>query len=346
MLLEQLLSSKSQLLAVPGLEHLPDTELTRYLRQYLISCKVDGKSPKTLIAYCDFVGYFIRFMADASLNAGIRDINRNHIRLFIVTLQERKLAPETVNAYYRALHTFFNWLEGEKYLTEIENPFNSKNLHAPKIPKKHVQGLPQDILNHVFTLCSVDTSFIGTRNYAMVLIFSDTGIRQEEMAGMKLTNIYFEQGLIRVMGKGAKERIVKMGEVTQKALLKYLLMRKDNHESVWVTDHGQPLTQRGISIAIQRIAQRADIPRPLKHGTHIYRHTAATNYLRNHGNVKCLQELMGHENIKTTMKYVDALGPEAAIEDHRLASPVDNFFKYSEPVNRKIPNIKKRPSPD
>lgn len=324
--LDRLLANQLQILPQSVIDQLPDTQLTQYLKEYLVSCRADNKSEKTTLIYGRFVGYFIRFLAEAGLPANLSAINLSHIRLFIVSLQERRLTPETVSSYYRSLHSFFNWLEGEGYLLEKNNPFNAKNLHAPHVPKKHVRGMPTDVLNNVISLCSADHTFIGMRNYAIVLVFLDTGIRQQEMAGMKLSDIFFEQGLVRVMGKGSKERIVKMGEITRQTLLHYLLARKDNLDGVWVTEEGRPLKQAGINIAIRRIAQRAEIPSTVKHGTHVYRHTAATTYLRNKGNVKCLQELLGHENIKTTMKYVDALGPEAMIEDHKVASPVDNLL--------------------
>jgi site-specific recombinase XerD len=128
------------------------------------------------------------------------------------------------------------------------------------------------------------------------------------------------------MGKGRKGRIVKMGDKTQKALLQYLLMRNDSLDCLWVTDNGEPLGEWGIVSAIRRIAERAAVPKGMKHGTHVYRHTGATNYLRNKGSVKCLQEMLGHVHIETTMKYVDALGPAALIADHIYASPVDNLL--------------------
>jgi len=322
MLLDKLLSHNTQLQTVPGLDKLPASELTDFLHRYLICCRVENKSRKTLIAYGQFVGYFIRFLASIRQIPGIAELHQDHIRLFLLSLQERKLAPESVSAYYRSLHTFFNWLKSEEYLER--NPFDK--LRAPRMPKKHVKGLPADVIDRVLRLCLAEKSFTGLRNCAIVLMFLDTGIRRAELQGIKLAEVYFDQGLIRVMGKGAKERIVRMGEITQKALLHYLLKRKDDRDDLWVTEEGKPLSEQGITTAMVRLAQRAGIPKTLKRGTHAYRHTAATSYLRNHGNLKCLQEMMGHENIKTTMRYADALGPEAMIADHRLASPVDNFL--------------------
>jgi site-specific recombinase XerD len=197
MLLDQLLGATSQLLALPGLDQLPDSDLTRRLKQYLVSCKVDNKSKKTIAVYSRFVGYFIKFLIGAGIPANLPDITHNHVRIYIVSLQERLLTPETVNAYFRALHTFFNWMEGEEYITEEKNPFNNKNLHAPMVPSKHVRSYPPEVLQDILTLCGASTTFTSLRNYAIVLIFLDTGIRKEELATIKLADLYIDQGLIR-----------------------------------------------------------------------------------------------------------------------------------------------------
>lgn len=323
MVLDNLLSKRLQLHAGVERNNLPSVRLTDSVRQYLLSCRVENKSAQTLEAYREFIGYFLRFLLDSGLDPLPEEVSRNHVRLFIVSLQDRRLAPETVSAYYRALHTFFNWLENEGLLPE-GNPF--LKLKAPKIPKKHVKGYTPEVLADILALCMSDHTFTGRRNLAIVLVLLDTGVRRAELTGMKLTDVIFDQGLIKVMGKGGKERIVKMGEHAQKRLLHYLLMRVDNYDALWVCEERRPMTDRAIYEVVRRIAARAGVPKTFKHGTHIYRHTGATEYLRNHGNVKCLQELLGHENIKTTMKYVDALGPEAVIEDHRRASPVDNLL--------------------
>ncbi len=200
-------------------------------------------------------------------------------------------------------------------------------LEAPKVPKKHVRGMPEDAMRNVIRVCSADTSFIGKRSYAMVMILFDTGVRRGEMADMKITDVFYDQGLIRVMGKGGKERIVVMGEEAQRALFNYLRLRRDDSEALWVDIHGKPISWQAITSAISRIAVRAELPKGIKHGTHVYRHTTGTNYMRNGGNLKCLQELMGHTNIKTTMKYVDALGSDIVIKDHAKASPIDRLLK-------------------
>lgn len=334
MTIDQLLSRFSQLQSIVALNQLPHTPLSQELKNYIMALHGIGKTKATLTAYSQFIGYFIHFLVDNKLETEPKAITQNHILFYLVTLRDRcdnknkKLTPETINTYYRALHTFFNWLKAKKTI-EV-NPF--EGLTAPKIPKKHVKGYAPDIIDRLLLTCGSNRTLLGLRDYAILLMFLDTGIRRGEMANIKLTDIIPDQSLIKVMGKGEKERIVKMGDGARNALATYLTLRSkllpdsDKEPALWIDRYGKPVSLWGIQSIMRRITARANIPSTIKHGAHALRHTAATSYLRNGGNVKCLQELLGHTDIKTTMKYVDALGTETMIQDHKKASPVDNLF--------------------
>lgn len=126
------------------------------------------------------------------------------------------------------------------------------------------------------------------------------------------------------MGKGAKERVVRMGKTTQKALLRYLLMRTDTHPCLWVTEERRPLEARGVQMAIKRLCHRANIT-DARLGPHTFRHTAAINYLRNGGDVFTLQVMLGHSTLQMTRRYVSVLGIDDLVRVHTKASPVDNL---------------------
>lgn len=333
MVLEHLLSEKFQIRGVRNLVYLPSGELTTYVKQYLLDRDADGGySPKTLSMYADSIGQFICFVHDNKLPSNLADINKKYIVLFLKSLRDRKrpdgrpITPETVNCYYRSLHTFFNWLvESEGAIPPEKNPFIG--LKPPKLPKKLVRAWKPETTANVMRLAAADNSFTGQRNYAMLLMMYDSLVRRCELVNMSVGAIDANNGTIRVRGKGNKERIVKMGENTQRALFQYLLRRQDQCDAVWVSDEGVPLSQYGIQMAVRRLTARAQTPPDMKRGTHMFRHSGATDYLRNNGKLKCLQELMGHVHIETTEKYLDALGSEAMIQDHKQASPVDNLFK-------------------
>jgi site-specific recombinase XerD len=159
---------------------------------------------------------------------------------------------------------------------------------------------------------------------AIVLVFLDTGIRLSEMAGLKLDDLDVDSGLIRVSGKGNKERIVRIGQRTLKALLRYLLTRDDDCPAMWLTEERKPLHRNGISIMVRRLTARAGITRA-KRGPHTFRHTAALAYYRNGGDIDTLQIMLGHSSTLITRAYLSTLGADDMIKVHEKASPVDNM---------------------
>jgi len=320
MIIDHLLHGNLQAQLASAFDLLPsDNELVQLLKKYLVAGKVEGKSRKTLYGYSDLIARFILFALDHEFPQRIQDLTTNDIRLFLLSLQERGLTPATVNAYYRTLNTYFAWLITEGYLEK--SPLNK--IKPPKVPKQVIKPFTLQDIRALLDLCS-SNRLVDLRNRAIMLTFIDTGLRLFELAGIHWQQIDFDLGCIPVMGKGAKERIVRIGTNTQKALLKYLTARNDNHPCLWVTEDCKPLSQAGIQIAMKRLSQRANIS-DAKPGVHTYRHTAAINYLRNGGDQFTLQIMLGHSSLEMTRRYVSSLGAEDMMKVHRKASPVDNL---------------------
>jgi len=296
-----------------------ENELVKQLKHFLIAGKVEGKSRKTTHGYSDLIARFILFALNHEFPRRIQDLTASHIRLFLLSLQERGLSPATVNAYYRTLNTYFAWLVTEGYLEK--SPLNK--IKPPKVPKQVMKPYTLQDIKALLDLCS-GNRFLELRNRAIILMFIDTGLRLFELADIQLHHIDLDKETIRVMGKGAKERIVRIGKNTQKALLRYLLVRKDDYPCLWITEERKPMSKAGIQIAMRRLSQRAGIT-DAKPGVHTYRHTAAINYLRNGGDQFTLQIMLGHSSLEMTRRYVSSLGAEDMIKVHSKASPVDNL---------------------
>jgi len=197
-------------------------------------------------------------------------------------------------------------------------------IKPPKLEKLLVTPFSRQDIDNLLTLCG-GTAFVRVRNRAIVLLFLDTGLRLSELAGIQLGHIDVGRGVIRVLGKGAKERLVRMGTTTQKALLTYVLRRDDSHECLWVTaSRREPMTARAIQVMVKRLCRLAEIDGP-KCGPHTFRHTAAINYLRNGGDQFTLQVMLGHSSLEMTRRYVSSLGAEDMMRVHEKASPVDNL---------------------
>jgi integrase/recombinase XerC len=314
-MLDHMNHSKPQIGVVPALDHMNHLDsLEGQLKVFLLSCRVDELSPNTLYDYNQKIGAFARYCNTVKP----RDITANHVRLFLVGLQAR-CTPHSVKDYYGCVNRFFNWMVAEGTLER--NPMAS--MHPPRVPKKIIQPFKMEQIRDLLLLCD-ENRFLGARNKAIILTFLDTGLRLTELANIQLADVDFERETIKVMGKGAKERVVRIGKRTQKAILRYLLMRKDDHPCLWVTEERRPLRAFGVQTMIKRLGRRAGI-NGVRCSPHTFRHTAAINFLRNGGAEFPLQCMLGHSTLQMTRKYVSSLGQEDMIKAHRLASPVDNM---------------------
>ena len=177
----------------------------------------------------------------------------------------------------------------------------------------------------MLAVCDYDyrhnAKFLGSRNKAIVLMLLDTGLRVTEIAKIRLEDLDTARGWIKVKGKGAKERVVRIGATTQKALWRYLVYRSSNKPELWLTEEGKPFQSDGIQIMIRRLRQRAGVRS--KGNCHRFRHTFALNFLRADRNPFNLQYLLGHSELRMVRHYVGTLGMEDALDAHKKASPAD-----------------------
>jgi len=240
------------------------------------------------------------------------------VRLFILKLQETN-NPQSVHDYYRTAKRFFNWLveEGVLKISPMEK------IHPPKVEQKVIVPFKAEHIKIMLKLCD-PTTFCGLRNRAMVLIFVDTGVRLKEMWSMKVEDIDFKCGVIKVHGKGAKERVVGIVKNTQKALLRYLLSRDDAHSCVWVTEERSPLTYEGLATIFKRMAMRAGF-NDVRCSPHTFRHTFATMSLDNGAGEFEVQALLGHNKLDMTRRYTASLNSAKAVLRHKKFSPVEHL---------------------
>ena len=139
---------------------------------------------------------------------------------------------------------------------------------------------------------------------------------------MKLSDLDNEKGHIKVLGKGTKERVVRIGKTARKALWRYLMYRPNNgRQELWLTEEGKPLNSSGLQSLIKRLKQRAGVNG--NGSIHRFRHSFALNFLRADRNVFNLQYLLGHPDLDMVKRYTATLGMEDALKAHEKASPAD-----------------------
>lgn len=317
-MVDQLTTPDVQARAMPALEQLIAQEnLEGYFTAFLIACKVEGLSPASIASYKKLTGHFVKSVSSLGI-VHPKHLNATHVRMFLLKKQET-CGPVAIHAYYRHVKRFCNWMVEEKLL--VRSPMET--IRPPRMPRTIIKPLSVNHLRSLLALCDEKT-FLGLRNRAIILVFLDTGIRLAEMSRMQVDDLDFDRGIIRIMGKGARERIVAIQQRTQKALLQYLLSRKDRHRCVWVSEERHPLTHWGIEQMIHKLGKQAGL-NDVRCSPHTFRHTAATMSLQNGAGEFQVQAMLGHSTLTMTRRYVSSLNSEKAAEAHKRFSPVEHL---------------------
>lgn len=285
-------------------------ELHQASEEFLFSLKLENRTPATLRYYRQHLNYFLA----QPLPRYVHEITGEHIKDYLKTKQT---AVYMMHGSYRALRAFFNWTIKEHYYLGT-NPVLS--LKAPKLPHKIIPVIGPTEFKALVKSCG-DT-FLGRRDKAIIFVFYDTGIRLQELTNLKLSDIDLGNGLLKITGKGNKERMVRIGHTTIKALWNYLKIRQGQYQELWLTEERTPIQANGVCQAIRRMSRAAKIP---KISPHKFRHSFAVTFLRNGGDIFSLQILLGHSDLTMVRRYTSALNIDDALLSHEKFSPVDRL---------------------
>lgn len=238
----------------------------------------------------------------------------------------KKASTGTVHHYAKVTKTFFNWALDEEYLEKSP----TLRMKLPRPSYREVLPYSDEEVSAILGVCEHDTQhryrYLGIRNKAIISIFIDTGLRLSELAGMKLSELDPKLHQIRVMGKGAKLRVVPLNGEAQKALKRYLSQeRQPGGDQVWLTDDGQPLSWHSIKIMLSRLKRRAGVTSG--GGPHRFRHYFATRCLENGMDMNSLRLLLGHATLSMVLRYTKYVNVQRALDEHRRASPLDTLYK-------------------
>lgn len=289
------------------------------LDTFLFRCKSLNLSPNSTRWYSHWLNDFKRFLLSLELESPSATTPQ-HIRAYLNSLQDRKLSSATTSRVYGALRVFFGYLVKESILAE--NPVTS--IEKPKQVKKLIQPLsPEQV--QALLLQPATKTFTGFRNWVMLLTFLDTGLRLSELLNLKTREIDWQNCCFRVLGKGAKERIVPFGSQVKKALLDYLQKRGniEGQDILFVNQFGQNLNPRHIQIIFKRYGDKAGI-KGVRVSPHTLRHTFAVSYLRAGGNAFSLQAVLGHSTLEMTRQYVAVSNSDLSVQ-HQKFSPIDRL---------------------
>lgn len=309
----------------------------KLLEGYCLCAQSEGKSPATIAIVEASVRYLQEFLSAEGLPTDIERISDQEIRRFVIHLQGRHrfahhrftrpqeglLSGHTVNGYLRALRAFWSWSQREGFIHR--DPFS--RIKIPKAPKKVMPTFTQEQLRRL--IAAIDTSTAsGYRDYAAILMLMDTGMRCSELTGLRVKDVNLEARLLKVWGKGAKERMVPFGKKVQSAVWRYLTSSRPEpltprYDHVFLTQGGRPLSKDRLEAIVEHYGKKAGIE-GVRVSPHTCRHSFAVMFLRNGGDVFSLQRIMGHSTLDVLRIYVNMAQADIQ-EAHRRHSPVDNL---------------------
>ncbi|MBN1613186.1 MAG: tyrosine recombinase XerC [Deltaproteobacteria bacterium] len=227
------------------------------------------------------------------------------IRAYLGSLYRKGLTKGTIARKVAALRSFFKYMLRKGVLAA-----DPSNLIAAPRTERHIPAVlsVDDMFALVEAPPAVDVE--GLRDQAIIELFYSAGIRLSELTGLNLGEIDFGQGLVKIRGKGRKERIVPVGEPALAALSRYLERRNelaanervpDEEPPFFLSKRGKRISNRSVARIVDRVVKRSGINRKIS--PHTLRHTFATHMLDGGADLRSIQELLGHESLSTTQKY-------------------------------------------
>ena len=274
-----------------------------------------GNSSSTLEYYKSSLSIFIEF---CSAEMDIEDLDIMIFKSYQLYISEhRNINKISVRTYARAVKVFYRWLYFENY---IDIDINRLNLM--KANKEVILPLSDIEIKGLLDIYD-NSSLLNSRNKSIIMLMLDCGLRLGEVVSLQLNDIDFVNHCLVVNGKGSKQRVVPFGSALSKQLLTYFDYRNSVSSAsscVFLTKKNTDITRNTIKMLFARIKKQKSFSRVYPH---LLRHTFATNYIYNGGNLEVLRVLMGHSTINITQVYIHLAAQMHLINDH-YNSHLDN----------------------
>lgn len=232
--------------------------------------------------------------------SSLSKIDQNIIRGYLSTLFNKN-NPASVARKLASLRSFFKYFVKHDVISS--NP--AKDVASPKVPKRLPKFLTVDEVN-ILLQSPTAAGVLSLRDKAMMEVMYSSGLRVSELVGLDLENINLSEGVVKVLGKGRKERIVPIGSKAQTALAHYLekraeLLQNSQSKAVFLNRQGDRITPRSVERMVQKYLAGSGIQKEVT--PHVLRHSFATHMLNSGADLRGIQELLGHTNLSTTQKY-------------------------------------------
>ena len=308
--------------------------------------RVKSYSPASIATYTDYLRGFFAYLAEIAVG-DIKRVTRDHLQAYRLQLAahrvrgDRGYSVSTLCLKVRAVRRLFEYLEATNQI--LVNPAETF-----KEPKKETP-LPRAVLTTAEVRRILDAPnlslVIGVRDRAMLEVFYSSGVRLEELLRLTIFDCDLQGGLLRVnKGKGAKDRVIPLGRHAVKFLKKYLAKVRPRYtrgnrteRCLFVGRLGAPLSQQAVQKTVRSYARAAGIRKKVT--PHTFRHTFATELVRNGADITAVQRMLGHSDLSMTQLYTRVAGVEVK-KTHRLSHPRERDAAVKEEITPDIRTVR------
>ncbi|MFP9099012.1 site-specific tyrosine recombinase [Flavobacterium sp. RHBU_24] len=289
-----------------------------YINDYKTYLKIErGLSYNSLTNYLFDINRLVNYLEDKSIEISPVAITEETLQEFIYHIAG-ELNPRSRARIISGLKSFFNYLMFEGYRQDMPMEL----IEVPKTGRKLPDTLSTAEIDRLIAAINLGSNE-GERNRAMLETLYSCGLRVSELTALKLSDLFFEEGFIRITGKGNKQRFVPIGNGTQKFITGYindtraqLTIKKGHEDTLFLNRRGSGLTRAMVFTIIKRLADKIGLQKSIS--PHTFRHSFATHLLENGAGLRAIQLMMGHESITTTEVYMH-------VDRKFLAEVVNNF---------------------
>ena len=274
------------------------------LQDYQFYLKIEkGLAQNSIDSYSSDVKKLIQYLEQNEITVSPISITEENIQLFIYDIS-KKINARSQARLISGIRNYFDYLVFEEY--RKDNPTDL--IEAPKIGRKLPDTLSLEEID--ILIGSIDLSLPqGERNRTILETLYSCGLRVSELTSLKLSDLFFEEGFIRVIGKGNKQRFVPINTLTQKYITFYINsirihieVQKGYEDTLFLNRRGKDLTRVMIFTIIKNLAIKAGIKKKIS--PHTFRHSFATHLLERGADLRAIQQMLGHESITTTEIYM------------------------------------------
>lgn len=260
--------------------------------------RLQGLSEKTICCYMQFVTPFLNYVG---MSTNVADLTKDSVTAYIGILFKRDISRATLATYVRHVKVFLCWLE-----SEYDIDLCTHSIKVPKTAKKIIHVYDDSEIREIFSVVRADREWLTLRNKAMIALMLDSGLRQNEVCTLLRCDVSYRTNTLKICGKGNKERIVPLGQLSQYFMKEYENLCPYENSRFFVSRNGGVVTCDSVKHFMYKLGKTL----PFEFSSHKLRHNFATNWCidqyEKHKNIDIyrLMILMGHEEIDTTRRYL------------------------------------------